>query len=185
MSVPPTIIIAEPDPLFSNTLRIEFSSADFVALMAGSGTEAEDFASRTKAHLVVVDARLPGVSAYDACARIRRLDGYQTTPIVLTVGAINPKILAAAAKASVTAVVGKPYSFNELLDKVMPHVPDESVLRTFRQKRPGMADAQNMVWGPPPSLRWPHGAGSELSRNSQMLNIVRRSGPPATPARKP
>jgi DNA-binding response OmpR family regulator len=184
MSEPPTIIIAEPDPLFSNTLRIEFSSADFVALMAASAAEAEDFASRTNAHLVVLDARLPGVSAYDACARIRHLDGYQATPILLTVGAVTPKIMAAAAKASVTAVLAKPYSFNELLDKVTPHVAADSVLQTFRQSRPGMADAPNMVWGPPPSLRWPHGPGSELSRNSQMLGIVRRSGPPTGPTRK-
>ena len=185
MSEPPIIIIAEPDPLFSSTLRIEFSSANFVVLMAGKGVEAEDYASRTSAHLVVIDSALPGVSAYDACARIRRLPGYQDTPILLTVGALSAKIGAAAKRASVTAVLSKPYAFNELLDKVIPYVAGDNLLRDMRQKRPGMADTAGMIWGPPPSLRWPQGTGSELSRNSQMLGIVRRSGPVAGAVRKP
>src|SRR6202035_306259 len=111
MSDPPTMIIAERDPLVRDALRVEFSHLGFVVLLAASGPEAEDFASRTIADLAILDVTLPGFSGYDACARIRRQTGYQDTPIVLTAHKRSPRVDAAAAAAGATSILSKPYSF--------------------------------------------------------------------------
>ncbi len=181
----PSIIIAEYDPLIRNVLRVEFTRADYVVLIAASGPEAEAFAARTLAHLAVLDVALPGFSGFDACARIRREEGYQNTPIVLTGHRRSPKIDAAAAKAGATAVLSKPYSFNDLLNTLAPHLPADHSLMTRFPKAAGMGEAAGRAWGQPDTLEWRFGADSGLSRNRLMLPIVRGSGVKIPLIRKP
>ena len=75
MSTPPIVIIAEPDPMISSALRVEFTHLDFAVFLAASGQEADEYAAYTVAQLVVIDAGLR-VGPYEACARIRRREGY-------------------------------------------------------------------------------------------------------------
>jgi CheY-like chemotaxis protein len=80
----PIVIIAEPDPLIRNVLRVEFTHWDYVVRLAAAGQEAEDYAAHAVAHLIVLDAKLQ-LGAYDACARIRLQPEYAARPIVLTI----------------------------------------------------------------------------------------------------
>ncbi|WP_428484279.1 response regulator transcription factor [Rhodopila sp.] len=170
MSAPPTIIIVEPDPLIRNVLRVEFSQLTFAVLLPANGPEAEDFATRTVASLVVLDAGLSRLSGYDACARIRRQPGYRDTPIVLTARDLSPKIQAAAGAAGATATLGKPYAFNDLLDTISPHLPPDNPLLTTRPKGFGLSET---AWGRPATLEWKFGSDSGLSRNKAVMTIVR------------
>ena len=77
MSTPPIVIIAEPDPMISSVLRVEFTHLDFAVFLAASGREADDYAAHTVAHLVVIDARLQfrslrGLRPHPPAAGIRR-----------------------------------------------------------------------------------------------------------------
>src|ERR1700710_3062685 len=103
MSTPPIVIIAEPDPMISSVLRVAFTQWDFAVFLATSGQEAEDYAAHAVAHLVVLDVKLQ-LAAYDACARIRRRQGYAARPIVLTANEPSPRIRAAAEAAGATVV---------------------------------------------------------------------------------
>src|SRR4051812_40323471 len=114
MTTPPIIIISEPDPMVSGVLRVEFSRWDFAVLLAGSSEEADAYATQTAASLVVLDAARAHLSAYEACARIRRRQGYATCPIVLTVREVSTRLQAAAATAGATALLAKPYSVMDL-----------------------------------------------------------------------
>jgi DNA-binding response OmpR family regulator len=176
MSGPPTIIISEPDPGVRAVLRVEFSHVGFVVLLAADGQEAEAFAARTVAHLVVLDVGLKGFGGYDACARIRRLSGYRIIPIVLTTQRPSARVDAAAEQAVATAVLAKPYSFNDLLDTLAPHLPPDDALRVNRPNAsiPGATDGH--AWGQQASLAWRFGSDSGLSQNRLMLPIVRGGG---------
>lgn len=185
MSGPPTIIIAEYDPLIRNVLRVEFSHVGYVVLLATDGQEAEAFAARTLAHLVVLDVALPGFSGYDACARIRRQAGYQDTPIVLTALKRSPPVDAAAATAGATAVLVKPYSFNNLLNTLAPHLPADHPLLAKIPRPPGVGEPAGQAWGQPETLEWRFGNDSGLSRNRLMLPIVRGNGVRIPLIRKP
>jgi DNA-binding response OmpR family regulator len=182
MSDPQIIILAEPNPLISMPLRTEFSNAGFTVLLAASGPEAEDWASQITADLVVLDVALPGVTSYDACARIRRLSGYEETPIVLTADRLRPRIKAAAAAARVTEVLEKPFSFRDLIVAVAPHLPVDSALRMLCG-RTGMAEVPQMIWKAPPSWNPPVVANGSVS--SRMLPILPGRGRPVASARKP
>jgi CheY-like chemotaxis protein len=173
MSAPPIVIIAEPDPMISNVLRVEFSHLDFTVLMASSGPEVEEYASHTLAHLIVLDAKLH-LGAYDACARIRRREGYANRPIVLTSSKTSPAIEAAADRAGATALLAKPYSVADLFKALTPSLPPDDLLLTRRARSSGMGEPRE--WVPSPELTWRTNANSGLAGNAQVLPIVRGKG---------
>jgi CheY-like chemotaxis protein len=179
MSMPPTIILAEPDPMFGNVLRVEFSEYGFTVLMAASGAEAYEYARLTAARLVLLDSAMPAQGAFEACARIRRWPDHGRTPIVLTVRHHpdtdhSDKVRTAAAVAGATLVLDKPYAFEELMQALEKHVPPDDPLLTARAGRKGVAEG--VLWGPLPPLTWPSATESGLSRNGRVLPIVRGGG---------
>lgn len=173
MSTPPIVIIAEPDPMISSVLRVAFTGWDFAVFLATSGQEIEDYAAHAVAHLVVIDAKL-NLGAYEACARIRRRRGYAARPIVLTTSDASPKIRAAARAAGATVILPKPYSVSDLVGSVRPFLPPDDLLFTHRAQAPGMSAPKE--WTPLPKTGWQSGSDSALSRNGQLLPIVRGKG---------
>jgi DNA-binding response OmpR family regulator len=169
---PPIIILAEPDPIISSVLRVEFSGLDFAVLIAATALEAEEYSTYAVASLVVLDVgalRLPG---YCACARIRRRDGYAARPIVLTSRDVSERTRAAAETAGATALLLKPYSVSDLIAAVTPHLPAGDPLLTHRASKPALG--QEWTAAPTPSAR--SGSDSALTRNGLLLPIVRRAG---------
>lgn len=185
MSTPAVIIIAEPDPIFGNMLRVEFSRSGFTVLMAATGPEAEGFARQTDACLVLLDTALPGVSSFDACARIRHQPRHETTPIVLTARNRRHRQEHAAEVAGATFVMVKPYAFTELIAALEHHVPADHRLMTVRPHKDGLAESAGVVWGPLPPLTWRHGGESGLSQNARVLPIMRGPGVRIPLTRKP
>jgi CheY-like chemotaxis protein len=181
MSTPPIVIIAEPDPIISSVLRVEFTHGNFAVFLAASGQEAENYAAHAVAHLIVLDTKLQ-LGAYDACARIRRRPGYADRPIVLTTTEVSPRIKAAADKAGATAVLAKPYSVDDLFSAIRPFVPSDDLLLTHRV-RGGVGEPKE--WAPASPRTWQPGGNSALTRNGQLLPIVRGKGVMLPFIRKP
>ncbi len=173
MSTPPTVIIAEPDPIISSVLRVEFTRWDFAVLLANSGLEAADYAGRTDAHLLVLAARLR-LAACAACARVRRRPGCPGRPIVLTTTEPSARVRLAAEKAGATVVLEKPYSVDDLFNAIRPFVPSDDLLLTYRVRGGGMSAPR--PWSPAPPRTWQSGGNSALTRNGQLLPIVRGRG---------
>jgi len=177
MSSPPIVIISESDPMISGVLRVEFSRWDFAVLLAISSEEAASYASQAVASLVVLDAGHAHLSsAYEACARIRRRDGYAARPIVMTVKELSPRAMAAAEVAGATALVAKPYSMMDLLRAATSHLPPDDPFMLAGHSRPGVGAPPIQEWKQPKSLEWRCGGDSALSRNKLLLPIVRGFG---------
>ncbi len=184
MSIPPVIIIAEPDPIFGNMLRVEFSQAGFAVLMASTGPEAEAYARQTTAHLVLLDAALPGPTSYYACAQIRRFREYEGTPIVVTAREHHWRVEKAAQRAGATLLLVKPYAFRELLCALERHIAPEHPLRVTRPAAPHLGET-SVEWGPLPPLNSRVSPDSVLSQNARVLPIVRGGGVRIPVNRKP
>ena len=182
MSTPPIVIIAEPDPMISSVLRVEFTRLEFAVFLAATGREAEEYAAHAVAHLVVIDAKLH-LGAYDACVRIRRWPGYAARPIVLTATEPSSKIRAVATKAGATVVLAKPYSVADLFTAIMPFLPPDDLLLTHRARASGMSAPKE--WAPAGSLAMSSGTDSALTRNRLLLPIVRGKGVMIPLIRKP
>jgi DNA-binding response OmpR family regulator len=176
MSSPPIVIIFEPDPMISGVLRVEFSRWEFAVLLAINSEEAAAYASQAIASLVVLDAGDAHLSAYEACARIRRRDGYAARPIVMTVKEVSPRAMAAAEVAGATALLPKPYSMMDLLRAATAHMLPDDPFMLAGHSRPGVAAPPMQEWKHPASLEWRCGGDSALSRNKLLLPIVRGTG---------
>jgi DNA-binding response OmpR family regulator len=175
MTTPPIIIIAEPDPMISGVLRVEFSRWDFAVLLAASTAEADAYAAQTVASLVVLDIAKPLLIAYETCARIRRRPGYSVRPIVLTGWDISARSQAAATTAGATALLAKPYSMLDLFRAITPHMQPDDPLLVAGHTQTGVA-APTQEWKPPGALEWKSGPDSALTRNRLLLPIVRGGG---------
>jgi DNA-binding response OmpR family regulator len=180
MSVLPSVIIAEPDPMISSVLRVEFTHWDFAVFLAASGPEAETYAAQTVAHLIVLDTKLH-LATYDACARIRRSPGYAVRPIVLTANEASPKVRAVASAAGATVVLPKPYSVTDLVNAVRPYLPPDDPLFAHRIQPVGAGKGRE--W-PRPSAPNPQ-SGDDTARTGRLLPIVPGRGISIPFIRKP
>ena len=176
MTTPPIIIVAEPDPMISGVLRVEFSRWEFAVLLAASSQEAEGYAEQIVASLVVLDATKVQLGAYEACARIRRREGYADRPIVLTVREITMRAQAAAHTAGATALLPKPYSVLDLFRVITPHLQPDDPLLLAGHAQAGFAAPPTQEWKTPGALKWLSGPESALARNRLLLPIVRGTG---------
>jgi DNA-binding response OmpR family regulator len=173
MATPPIIIIADPDAMVSNALRVELSQYDSVVLLASSCREAEDFAMQTVAQMIVLDVSEKKLAGYAACARIRHQRDYSARPIVLTTAVVLPKDQAAAEQAGATLLLSKPYSVISLVRAVIPHLAPNDPLRAHL---PPVAPPRQIDWTKEPNPSFRFGAESGLTRNGQVLPIVRGNG---------
>lgn len=169
-----TVIITERDTMVAAPLRVEFTQRDFLALLAADAEEAEHYAQQTRASLVIIDVGRNRLAALDACARIRRLDGYGGCPIVLTTLQATEPVRKAAAAALVTCVLEKPYSFSALADAVCAKVPAEHPVQ--RGLAPALGAYERQEWLRPPTLSWDQGTDSQLSRNAKLIPLLRGEG---------
>ena len=172
------IIVAEQDWNLRNVLRQHLDGRGFRTLVTPIAGEAEDFARHVRAHLVLLDVELPGFSGYEACARIRRMPGYESAPIVLMTAANNNRRLLAAQRAGASAMLLKPFSMNDLSREMDRFLVDPDTIPRQPPGRdvPGFHKAPVKVWEPATTLAWGFGEGSELSAGKRTLEMMRATG---------
>lgn len=169
------VIVAEQDWNLRNVLRQYLDAQGFRPLVTPMGGEAEDFARRVPARLVLLDVELPGFGGYEACARIRHMPGYAGVPIVLMTAAASTRRQMAAQRAGASAMLLKPFSMNDLSREIERFLvdPDTIPRRPSDAGVPGFAQAPVKVWEPAADLSWRFGEGSELSAGKRMLEMMR------------
>jgi len=179
------VIVAEQDWNQRNVLRQHLDGIGFRTLVTPIAGEAEDFARRVLARLVLLDVELPGFSGYEACARIRRMPDYAAVPIMLMTAANSSRRQVAAQRAGASAMLLKPFSMADLSSEIDRFGADPAPARP-RKAAPragtswgqgpvvaGFSDGQVKVWEPAASLAWRFGEGSELSAGKRTLEMMR------------
>src|SRR5688500_6612356 len=76
------ILIAEDEPDIREliTLTLQFNGFDVTS--ARDGAEAVEIAQRGQFDLILMDVRMPRMTGYEACRRLRELDGTKDIPII-------------------------------------------------------------------------------------------------------
>lgn len=174
------VIVAEQDWNQRNVLRQHLDGLGFRTLVTPIAGEAEDFARRVPARLVLLDTELPGISGYEACARIRRMADYAAVPILLMTAAHSSRRQVAAQRAGASAMLLKPFSMSDLSSEIdrfrtRPETPSRRPRSAETQGPivPGFAGRQVKVWEPSATLAWRFGEGSELSAGKRTLEMMR------------
>jgi CheY-like chemotaxis protein len=169
------VIINETNPHVRDALRGCLHDQGFTVFLARNGQEAVGYASCTPVQLVMLDLIQPRSTAYECCAMIRRLPGYELVPILLA-GFIDTTVMELAAAARATRVLPKPLSIDDLMRETEDFLfdPDDRAVGGHgwgRRASVGLAEAQASLF-PPPMARRPY---VSLEADSRALAVLRQS----------
>ncbi len=77
------VYLIDDDPHFRETFLDVMSLRGIEAKSASCGLEALKELQISRPAVIIVDVRLPDIHGFDLCRLIRRMDGFQTIPLVL------------------------------------------------------------------------------------------------------
>ena len=109
----PRLLIAEDDRDLAETLR-DVLEEDFAVDLAADGTEALALARGERPDVVVMDARMPSMSGFEACRALRHDPRTAHLPIIMMTGDTEPAVARAAFDAGATDYMSKPFSISQL-----------------------------------------------------------------------
>ena len=117
-----TVLFVDDESFILRSLERILLHKPFISIFASSGNEALDIIGSRPVHAVVSDIMMPGIDGYEATKQIRKIDGFETVPIIaLTAKAMSDdreKCLAAG----VTDYMAKPIRIEQLLVMMEKHL---------------------------------------------------------------
>ncbi|HSE21993.1 MAG TPA: response regulator [Pyrinomonadaceae bacterium] len=109
-----TILVVEDYDDVRQMLRILLESEEFRVVEAASGAQALDVLKRERPDAILMDLALPGFDGLEAIRRIRAIDRFRNTPIVVLTAYTGPSTYETAIRAGSDYFMAKPIDFDEL-----------------------------------------------------------------------
>jgi DNA-binding response OmpR family regulator len=116
MSDPFNILLVEDDPAVARSLRDGLESEGYRVFWVTSGEDGIDLAVDRNPDLIILDVRLPDISGFDVCQRMRQLKLRQPILMLTVRGEEMDKVLGLEMGAD--DYVTKPYGLRELLSRI-------------------------------------------------------------------
>jgi CheY-like chemotaxis protein len=126
--VPFKILLADDSMTAQNMARKILSEAGHEVVTVSNGAAALKKIAETAPNLIILDIYMPGYSGFEVCERVKRASSH--TPVLLSVGKLEPYREEDALAVRANGVIVKPFEATELIatvEKVMagPSVPGE------------------------------------------------------------
>ncbi len=112
----PSILIADDDVAFRETLKGLLEPRGFYTLTAADGEETLKIVARQPVHLLLLDMHMPRLTGLETVRRIRQIHG--GLPCVLISAALDESIVQQARLAEVFSVLPKPVSCSDITSAV-------------------------------------------------------------------
>ena len=110
-----TILVVEDYADVRQMLRILLESEQFGVLEASTGAEALKILKSGRPDVILMDLALPGFDGFETIRRIRKIDGFQNTPIVVLSAYSGSSVYETARRAGIDFFMTKPIDFDELV----------------------------------------------------------------------
>lgn len=111
------VVDDEPDVLFMTSFSLR-SLGGYEVLEAHNGADALTVALREQPDLIVMDIKMPRMTGYEACRRMRAEPRLKTTPIILLSAKGQTSEIEEGWQAGASEYLLKPYAPSTLLDCV-------------------------------------------------------------------
>lgn len=119
------ILVIDDDELILKTVSAALRKAGHLVVTAKDGYEALETAERELFEFIISDANMPGgFSGFNVISTLRKIEKYQSIPIMLLTGRRDKKDVMRAIEAGADDYIVKPVDYDMLLAKV------ESLLTT-------------------------------------------------------
>ena len=109
-----TILVVEDYDDVRRMLKVLLESEEFRVLEATTGAEALDVIKEQPPDAILMDLALPGFDGFETIRRIRAIDRFQNTPIIVLTAYTGPSTYETAISAGSDYFMGKPIDFDEL-----------------------------------------------------------------------
>ncbi len=119
--MPLKILLADDSMTAQNMARKILSEAGYDVVTVSNGAAALKKIAETAPGLIILDIYMPGYSGFEVCERVKRASAH--TPVLLSVGKLEPYREEDALAVRANGVIVKPFEATELLatvEKVMP-----------------------------------------------------------------
>jgi DNA-binding response OmpR family regulator len=112
------ILVAEDERDIRELIGFTLGLADYKVLLAEDGTEAVEKASVQKPDLVLLDVRMPRMSGYEACRRLKEDPETRDIPVVFLSAKGQEKEIEEGLDSGAMAYIVKPFAPDQLLNEV-------------------------------------------------------------------
>lgn len=113
-----TILLADGDEKFRRDMAEAFAHEPYRLVLAATGEQALEEASRARPDLVLLDATMPGVDGYEVCRRLKGGESTRTVPIVLVSSASEEEHILRGFDEGADDLLRKPLSVAYLKTKI-------------------------------------------------------------------
>ena len=118
-----TILAVDDSPSMRRMVVHVLTSGGYTVLEAGDGVEALELARTQRIDAILTDQNMPDMDGITLVRRLRTLEGYERTPIVLLTTESSPELKRRGREAGANGWMVKPFDPERLLEvfaRVLP-----------------------------------------------------------------
>lgn len=112
------ILIAEDERDIRDLVAFTLRFAGYEVVTAANGEEAVDLTARENPDLVILDVRMPRMTGYDACRRIKTDSGMKDIPVIFLSAKGQEAEIEAGLAAGAEEYLLKPFGPDQLTERV-------------------------------------------------------------------
>ena len=109
------ILLADDSLTIQKVAELVFAGSDWDLRIVGSGDKAAALLPEFSPDVVLADAVMPGLSGYEVCEAVKKLEDGPYIPVIMLTGTFEPFDRPRADQAGADAVVTKPFDSHALL----------------------------------------------------------------------
>ncbi len=114
----PIAVIVDDDRSMRIALRNLLEADGFQVIEAEDGRQGLELCRHIAADIVLMDALMSGMNGFDACAELRTMEAYRTTPVLMITDLDNKEAIERAFNVGASDYVVKPVQFSILMPRV-------------------------------------------------------------------
>jgi two-component system alkaline phosphatase synthesis response regulator PhoP len=122
------ILIAEDEQDIRQLIKFTLNFAGHEVIATSNGEEAYEKAIETIPDLILMDVRMPRMTGYEACKRMKEVESLKNVPIVFLSAKGQEAEVQAGLEAGAVEYILKPFAPDQLTAKV------ESLIETYGKK---------------------------------------------------
>lgn len=160
-----SVLVVDDSPPNVKLLRVILADAGYHVSEATSGPEALEVMHREKPDVMVLDVRMPGMTGYEVCARVRKDPEFSSLPVIMLTALSLPEERIRGIEAGATDFISKPFNKKELLarirnslimtkggsDTIVPQLPGAVLITNPAWKILAASPLANVLLNIPPS----------------------------------
>ena len=163
------VLVVDDSPGTLGMLNAALEAAGYTVLLAQSGAAALALMERVTPDIVLMDAVMPGMDGFEACARLKRSRMNAGVPVVFMTGLTETEHVVRALDAGGVDYLTKPVAPAELVARVGVHLANARLTQSARAALDttgryllAMDRGGNLVWSTPQAGVW-LGEGENLT----------------------